>query len=583
MPGIYGYIKQKKEDDQLIQMTEKLYHHKHFVKDDDFNDDIFQASHLHLGRMKKDINAFNKDGIYISIEGEQYDYKNVAFEGLIYEAYTQDNLETFLNKLDGYFNAVIYDSNIKKVFLISDRYGMRMLYYYCKDGRFAFSGEVKGLLGLDFVDGSIESKQMDCFMDLGYLVEDNTWHTHIKLIKPATIMQFDIDSKTLTQKYYWKWSEIKSQNISFDEAVNKLGKLFVSAVGKRFNPNDKVGVALSGGLDSRAIFAAVNKLYPSFKGYAYTFGISNCDDITIAKQCIAKTNWKHEEFYFRSINWFEPRKDKVWFTDGMLPLMHMHGNEFLDEIGGSIDFNLNGYLGDVVCGLSYIDGRKNIYNKKIEKTIASKFYKQYVTNSWANSSFFDIKHVDPFLAMYRGRRFINFGTVNGLYKVDQRKPFFDNKVIEFLYSIPDEYRENNKLYSAMLLKFFPKFFKDIPWQKTGKTIDKNTSNGFASEVIRKIKRIPYKVGILKDKNSYTSYKDWIRSENISRELLSLLDRNKSEYGKYTDIDFKTKYLLPHLHVRMDFSEQILRATTIEIYFKNLVGDGAAYTRKSNFK
>jgi len=185
--------------------------------------------------------------------------------------------------------------------------------------------------------------------------------------------------------------------------------------------------------------------------------------------------------------------------------------------------------------------------------------------------------------MYRGRRFINFGTVNGLYKVDQRKPFFDNKVIEFLYSIPDEYRENNKLYSAMLLKFFPNFFKDIPWQKTGKTIDKNTSNGFASEVIRKIKRIPYKVGILKDKNSYTSYKDWIRSENISRELLSLLDRNKSEYGKYTDIDFKTKYLLPHLHVRMDFSEQILRATTIEIYFKNLVGDGAAYTRKSNFK
>jgi asparagine synthase (glutamine-hydrolysing) len=581
MPGIYGYIKQKKEDDQLIQMTEKLYHHKHFVKDDDFNDDIFQASHLHLGKMKKDINAFNKDGIYISIEGEQYDYKNVAFEGLIYEAYTQDNLETFLNKLDGYFNAVIYDSNIKKVFLISDRYGMRMLYYYCKDGRFAFSGEVKGLLGLDFVDGSIESKQIDCFMDLGYFLEDNTWHKHVKLIKPATIMEFDIDSKTLAQKYYWKWSEIKPQNISFDEAVNKLGKLFLSAVEKRFNPNDKVGVALSGGLDSRAIFAAVNKLYPSFKGYTYTFGIPNCDDITIAKQCIAKTNWKHEEFYFRSGNWFEPRKDKVWFTDGMMPLMHMHGSEFLDEIGGSIDFNLNGYAGDVVLGGGWLSSIS--LDARASKSNLLKFYKSYINLCNIEDSFYDIQKFEPHLYINKVRRFTNMGTVNGLYKIDQRKPFFDNKVMELVYSIPDEYRENNKLYSAMLLKFFPKFFKDIPWQKTGKTIDKNTSNGFASEVIRKIKRIPYKVGILKDKNSYTSYKDWIRSENISRELLSLLDRNKSEYGKYTDIDFKTKYLLPHLRVRMDFSEQILRATTIEIYFKNLVGDGAAYTRKSNFK
>ena len=34
----------------------------------------------------------------------------------------------------------------------------------------------------------------------------------------------------------------------------------------------------------------------------------------------------------------------------MYDLKHMHGCEFLNELSKHIDINLNGYLGDVVCG-----------------------------------------------------------------------------------------------------------------------------------------------------------------------------------------------------------------------------------------
>lgn len=571
MPGIYGYIKGKEEHSQLERMAKKLYHHKYFLKDDDFCDNSFESSHIRLGKMKKENQAFVRDGIYISIEGEQYDFKDANFEELLFEAYQNQNMKQFLNRLDGYFNAVIYDSKLKKVFLISDRYGMRMLYYYFKDGRFAFSGEVKGLLGLDFVDSSIDSEQIDCFMDLGYLLEDNTWHKHIKLIKPSTILEFDIESKNLTQKYYWKWSEIKQQDITFDTAVDKLGKLFLKAVEKRFDVNDKVGVGLSGGLDSRAIFAAVNKLYPKFQGYAYTFGIPKCDDITIAKLAIAKTKWTHKELYFTSDNWFEPRKEKVWFTDGMMNMMHMHGSEFLDEVIENIDYNLNGYGGDGIFGSSGIDGKEYTYNQKINKNLAQKYYKNYTSDKWVDDSFFDIKKIEPFLAMNRGRRFINMGIVNGLTQLDQRIPFFDNAVIELVYSITDEYRIGNKLYSAMLLKFFPRFFKDIPWQKTGKTVDKKTSSTLMSKVIKKAKRIPYKLGLLQDTNkSYTDYKNWLKDESIAKELNDILDKQNSQYANYTDEDFRSKYLIPHLEGRKNFSEEILRGTTVEIYLRNVL-------------
>ncbi len=567
MPGIYGYIKQNQQDNLLANMTDKLYHHSHFVKDEEFNDDYFQASHVHLGKMKKDTKSFVKNGVYVSIGGEQYDYKESSFEELIFEAYSNGNLEEFLNKLDGYYNAVIYDSNKQKVFLISDRYGMRMLYFYFKDGHFAFSSEVKGLLGLDFVDSSIDTAQIECFMDLGYLLEDNTWHKYIKLIKPASIIEFDINTKELTQRYYWKWSEIKPQNISFDVAVDKLGELWLEAVGKRFNPTEKIGIALSGGLDSRAILAAVNKLYPDFKGYSFTFGIPKCDDIRIAKQCIARTKWQHKKFYFTSDNWFEPRKKKVWLTDGMMNMMHMHGSEFLDEVSANIDFSLNGYAGDVVLGGGWFAQLPT--DTRATKRNLKSFYKQYIDICNIEDNFYDIQHVEPHLYMNRVRRFTNMGTVNGLYKVDQRKPFFDNKLVEFIYSISDEYRKDNKLYSAMLLKFFPKFYKDIPWQKTGITIDKKISNSLMSKVIKKAKRIPYKLGILKNTNSYADYKNWLKDSDVSKDISNILEKQTSQYQKYTDIDFKQKYLLPHLNGERDYSEEILRSVTIEIYLKEV--------------
>ena len=55
--------------------------------------------------------------------------------------------------------------------------------------------------------------------------------------------------------------------------------------------------------------------------------------------------------------------------------------------------------------------------------------------------------------MNRGRRFINMGIVSTLSSYEQRMPFFDNACIELIFSLPDDYRLNNKLYSLMLKVF----------------------------------------------------------------------------------------------------------------------------------
>lgn len=553
MPEIYGYVKQSPQETQIENMSQSLNYQNNFIQDEILCNDYIELGHIHIGHMKQDKNIFFNNGIYISIEGEQYDFQNLSFEQLLYDAYTNKTLENTLNKLDGYFNAIIYDSNINKVFLISDRYGMRMLYYYFKDGRFGWSGEVKGLLELDFVDKTISKQSFDCFIDLGHLLEDITWFEYIKLIKPATIMEFDINNKELNQKYYWKWSEIQQQNISFDKAVDMLGELFINAVKKRFNPIEKIGISLSGGLDSRAIFAAVNHLYPNFKGYAYTFGIEGCDDIEIAKFIAQKTNWEHKIFYFTEYNWFEPRIERVWYTDGCLSMMHMHSSEFLEDVSTNMDFNLNGYAGDVVCGGGWFG--KLPLNARATKENLQSFYHNYTEIAKIEDTFYDICHCEPHLYMNRVRRFTNIGTINGLTNIDQRKPFFDNQLIKFIYSISDEYRKDNKLYITMLLKFFPKFFKDIPWQKTRKNVDGTESQYLDNtNVIRE----------------YISYAGAIREEKILKKLYEILDYHLSNYKYLTRIDAIKEYLQTHIeNPKVNHIEKIFRFVTAELYLKDV--------------
>ena len=583
MPGIFGYVKNSPDaSSQLRAMATAMKLYDHFVEDDLFEDGSIAASRVHLGHIGEKTSPYNCGAVRLWIEGEAYNIKEVAaqlrlvekgFAANMVEAYRAGKLDSYLNLLDGYFCAVLCDSRKKSVKLISDRYGMRMLYWYFKDGLFAWASEVKGILALESINKTIDASSPQCFLDLGYLMGEHTWFEHIKLITPTTVLDFDITSQTIEQHHYWKWSEIQPSHLTFDQAVDALGEHFLESVRRRFDPNGKIGVALSGGLDSRAILAAVDYLYPAYHGYAYTFGKPGCDDIKIAEQVATRANWKHRVFDFNESDWFEPRLEKIWNTDGMMDMMHMHGSEFLDDIALNMDVNLNGYAGDAIVGGSFLDRVPR--NLRVTAENSKSFYKAYAKLALPDSDFYDIKHVEPNLYMNRVRRFTNMGTVNGLIKVDQRKPFFDNGIVELIFSLPDEYRLDNKLYAAMLLKFFPKYFEDIPWQKTGKPVGKGNVS-LPMRAIKRIARIPIKLGLKDDKNNYTNYPMWIRSGIVREQIKSILGAPNNYVNNIFGGNQMEKYLVPHLASKqIDNSNEILRLVTMELYLKNaFLGAGA---------
>lgn len=576
MPGIYGVANSNNVKANLDRMADAMYLYEHFIQDELFLDQHLGASRAHTGQVGEPTSPARHEGKRLWIEGEAYNvaevsekfgFEAITLSDLLLAAEKHDYLDECLKLLDGYFCAALYSADDQKVKLISDRYGMRLLYWYHGNGVFAWGSEVKAILAFDGVDKELDSTSYDCFMDLGYLMGEHTWFEHVKLIKPATVIEYNLATDEMSQHHYWKWSEIQPSNLTFDQAVDELGNRFIEAVRRRFDPNERIGISLSGGLDSRAIFAAIDHLYPQYKGYAYTFGIPGCDDMTIAEQVISRSNnWEHQEFCFSANNWFEPRKKKIWNTDGMQDMMHMHGSEFLSEAAQHMDINMNGYCGDAILGGGFLS--RVPWNQRITADNSKSFYSKYSCLADIDSDFYDIERVEPNLHMNRVRRFTVYGSVNALPWLDQRKPFLDNKLVELVFSIPDEYRANNKLYSSMLQKFFPNYFRDIPWQKTGRPAGVIKKPTIAVRAFNKATRILKLITSDHKKKGYTDYPHWIRSEEVARQLRTLLNYNNAYYRYLTKDDLSNKWLQPHLsRLEVDNSKEILRAATLEVYLR----------------
>ncbi|MAE51799.1 MAG: hypothetical protein CMH27_08310 [Micavibrio sp.] len=579
--GPFGYIKREKSDKQISAMMREMAYLDHFVKDEVYRDDFIEASRVHIPAMAPQTSPAKSGDVVLWIEGEIYNLDDCAkclgqacanFEELLISAYKAGKLDQALALVDGYYCAVLYDAKEKHIKLITDRYGMRVLYYYAKGNDFAWAGDVKGLLSLDFVDKTIDETTAPCFLDLGFLLEDHTWFANVKLLEPSTILSLDIETKRISKSNYWRWSDIKQQQVSFYDAVECVSELMVQAVLKRFTPEESIGFPLSGGLDSRLLLAAVHKHHLDYKGHAYTFGREGAEDVLIA-QCVAeRAGWEHQLYELTGDNWFEPRKDKTWIVDGMLSMMHMHGTEFLPQMAGRIDTMMNGYAGDVVIGGGYTT--QDNADKRITAELAVPFYGRHVELANLNNPFYDIPHFEPHIYMNRVRRFTNVGSVNILPYLNIRKPFFDNNLMEFMFSITDQYKYQNRLYAAALLRAVPEFYKDIPWQKTGRMIGNPKDMTKLAKNIRRVKGALSRWGFLGKKTEYTDYNNWLRVPEIAGQLSDLLDPKTAIYRDLVERDLRAEFLKPQLNNKYkNNADRILRAATMEYYLKRALYGG----------
>ena len=156
--------------------------------------------------------------------------------------------------VDGMFAIVIYDSRKRSTVIVRDRFGIKPLYYSRTDKGLAFASEIKPLLSAGLVKAEPDLDALGELALFRYVADPQTPFQNISSIPPGTIARVNDDASVLFSRYWQPdYSSSASGNtvrMSDSEATQELKETINSTVRSQFVSDVKVGLELSGGVDS---------------------------------------------------------------------------------------------------------------------------------------------------------------------------------------------------------------------------------------------------------------------------------------------------------------------------------------------
>ncbi len=450
MPGIIAHVGRKSQTSQaeFEKAKLRLSYNGDSIQERTFKQNEILVSRVHLGIGDLREEAITLGDLKIWFNGEQYSFEDNFFTRLL-DAYNNETLPDFFSKIDGYFSLLMFDNIKKKVIAVSDRFGLKPLYLWHHKRRLIISSELKCFQCFSEFEIRIDPMALDCFLSIGQLIGNNTWFKAVSLMTPATILEYNVNIDELTTNRYWNWSEIDPSNDSFDKAVSEVDQRLKRAVEKRLSGSPIL--ALSGGLDSRIILALGHNNISK----TYTFGKKNSLDAKIAEKLSEKAQVTHVSYLLNRKNWIIGRLQGIWKTDGGISMLHMHGSPFHKSLHSEMKTHLNGFAGDLILGGTWISEEDQRIN---EATVRRKMG-NFPNSDKIDFEFLDINKQDPYFINNRVRRLSHMGIHEATRTLDHRLPFFDWDLISYIYSLPDAYRKDYKLYHALYKKLPPIYFR----------------------------------------------------------------------------------------------------------------------------
>jgi asparagine synthase (glutamine-hydrolysing) len=188
-----------------------------------------------------------------SLEAKGHRFKSKTDTEVIIRLYEQEGLEC-VRRLNGMFAFAILDRRRKKLVLARDHFGIKPLYYYTRDGKFAFASEIKGILASGIYSPEINWQGMHDYFTYLYVPCPQTIFRDIRQVPPAHLLELDLQSNEISLTRFW---HLPSQTAhgnrkaeEYREAKSKLRELLSDSVRRQMISDVPLGVFLSGGVDS---------------------------------------------------------------------------------------------------------------------------------------------------------------------------------------------------------------------------------------------------------------------------------------------------------------------------------------------
>jgi asparagine synthase (glutamine-hydrolysing) len=624
MPGVIACINRS---DQMVHRNiakdavASIRHNDNLVVQECFTDTCYIASVELVDLFRKNnplydngesLVGVSKGGIFNKDElGRRFNITSspscINDTRFIVELYKKLGCDSF-KYINGLFSVIILDKTADEVIVANDKYGYFPLFFGVNSERITVASEAKTVLkGLAQIP-ELDEDAVPEFFAFSFLLGDKTFFKKVKKIPPANLIVYKRAKDEFNFSQYWDFS-LKSfdSSIPLVDYLKKFNNLMKQSIERRVKDCDKVGVFLSGGLDSRVIAAFASEL--TIPIVTYTFGVEGCEEKKIAAQVAESLGLENIFFDIPSTAISDYARSIVYAGDGMIRIRDSHFISLLERIQGQVDSVLLGtFGGDLTCRpegrlpdkmLKFTEKRQvidflfdyytNVVSnvlplQKHDKVFKESFFSKI--NNKTKERFIETFGKIPFEKAtdigdyweYRNRepRYIFHASQHVNWFLDTRHPYMDNDLVEFFaFRFPINIRrkeifgvtfEDTFLQKALNLRF--PHLSHITWH--GFKGDSNLLQVLAVKGARVVKdefayllEKIFRRRVTTSSLDFRGYGEWLRTGSKKFMLGILLDERTLKRPYFRE-DFIRKAVADHLNYRADNNQLLCDLINFEL-------------------
>jgi len=331
--------------------------------------------------------------LVITYNGEVYNFQKlrVELEALGYQFHSRTDTEVVLyayqewgekcvDHFNGMFAFAIFDRERRRMFLARDRYGIKPLYWYYKNGIFIFASEIKSILQHPQVSRSVCYPALNEYFTFQNIFTDLTLFEGVRLLPAGCTLTLGLnEGAEPAVRRYWDYPFAEPLNLSEAESAEQLYQLFVQAVTRQLISDVPVGSYLSGGMDSGSITAIAVRHLPRLTTFTGGFDLTSAsgmelgfDERSAAEVMANLLKTEHYEVVMHAgdMEWVLPQL--IWHLED-LRVGQCYPNYYVARLAGKfVKVVLSGAGGDELFG-----GYPWRYFRGVDGVGAAKYIENY--------------------------------------------------------------------------------------------------------------------------------------------------------------------------------------------------------------
>jgi asparagine synthase (glutamine-hydrolysing) len=215
-------------------------------------------------------------------------------DGPSYLVHRYEEEPDFPKGLNGRFHGLVADRVRGTATLFNDRYGLQRLYYHEAADSVYFAAEAKAILRVRPELRSMDARGLGEFIVCGCVLENRTLFSGIHVLPPGSAWSFRQGKLDKKANYFEPQEWEKEEPLKPEDYYAHLRDVFARNLPRYFNGRERVGVSLTGGLDTRIIMAWRKAPPNSLPCYTYGSMYRDNEDVKLARRVAKICGQQHQ-------------------------------------------------------------------------------------------------------------------------------------------------------------------------------------------------------------------------------------------------------------------------------------------------